>query len=194
MVKEKHMVTITTPRLCLREFELQDTLAVYAYESDLEVVRYVCYGASSEEESHARLASYIRQQNEPSRTIVHLAVVLKSEQQLIGWCGLDITNQDIREADLGYAINQAYWGKGYIPEAAHAVLDYSFTTLKMHRIFGTCHPANQNSARVMQKLGMRYEGCLREHKWCKGQWRDSLVYAILDHEWNTLQSRPEQSK
>jgi len=38
------------------------------------------------------------------------------------------------------------------------------------------------SARVLEKIGMRHEGHMREHRWQKSEWRDSLLYAILEHE------------
>ncbi|HEU4785039.1 MAG TPA: GNAT family protein, partial [Ktedonobacterales bacterium] len=58
-----------------------------------------------------------------------------------------------------------------------------FTNLRLHRVFAECHPDNVASARVMQRLGMTYEGRLREIEWAGGGWWDMLHYAILDHEW-----------
>jgi hypothetical protein len=52
------------------------------------------------------------------------------------------------------------------------------------RIFATCHPENQASERVLQKLGMQQEGYLRENKRSKGAWRDSLLYALLAQNWH----------
>ena len=62
-----------------------------------------------------------------------------------------------------------------------------FGTLELHRIFATCDVRNVASARVLEKVGMRREGHLREDSCMRGQWRDSYVYGILEHEW----SRPD---
>ncbi|HZR39312.1 MAG TPA: GNAT family N-acetyltransferase [Ktedonobacteraceae bacterium] len=174
---------ITTSRLYLREFEMVDLPAVHQYESDPEVVRYVSYGPYTEEECCKDLAFHVAHQSEQPRTFFHLAIILRSEDHLIGWCGLQITNRQLREAEIGYALHRHYWGKGYMTEAAQAMLEYGFARHNLHRIFGTCHPENHASVRVMQKIGMRMEGHLRENRWSKGAWRDSLLYAILDHEW-----------
>jgi len=68
-------------------------------------------------------------------------------------------------------------------EAAQIIVGFGFEELSLHRIYATCDPANVRSAKVMEKLGMRWEGHFREHQFVKGTWRDSLLYAVLEHEW-----------
>jgi ribosomal-protein-alanine N-acetyltransferase len=80
-------------------------------------------------------------------------------------------------------LNRKFWRQGYATEVAQALLKFGFNQLKLHRIFATCDPENIASAHVMEKIGMQQEGHIREHKLAKGKWRDSLLYAILDHEW-----------
>jgi RimJ/RimL family protein N-acetyltransferase len=63
------------------------------------------------------------------------------------------------------------------------VLRYGFGELDLHRVYATCRPANDASRCVLEKLGMRREGHLRRHRWMKGTWHDSLLYAILVEEW-----------
>ena len=172
-----------TERLLLREFTWEDLDAVYAYESDPAVVAYVCYGPLTKEECRQELAFHIAHQTAQPRVFYHLALVLPSTEHLIGWCGLKLTNLAQREGELGYALQRTCWGQGYGTEAARAMLAFGFASLHLHRIVGTCHPANHASVRVLEKLGMAYEGCLREQKWCRGHWRNTNVYAVLDHEW-----------
>jgi hypothetical protein len=75
-----------------------------------------------------------------------------------------------------------FWGKGYATETANALVDFGFDKLNLHRVFATCDPANTASAHVLEKIGMKREGRMREHMWARGKWRDSLLYAILEHE------------
>ena len=56
----------------------------------------------------------------------------------------------------------------------------------MHRVTATCDALNLASARVLEKLGMHREGCLRQNLWTKGRWRDTLVYGLLEDEWRRL--------
>jgi len=67
-------------------------------------------------------------------------------------------------------------------ETVKRVIDFGFSELGLHRIYATLAPENVASARVLEKAGMRREGHLRKHRYIKGEWRDSLLYAILESE------------
>jgi [ribosomal protein S5]-alanine N-acetyltransferase len=84
---------------------------------------------------------------------------------------------------MGYWIGVPYWGRGYCTEAAGALLAHAFGPLGLHRVHATHLTRNPASGRVMQKLGMRHEGRMREHflKW--GVFEDVERYGILDREW-----------
>lgn len=174
-----------TERLLLREFTWDDLDALYAYESDPSVVAYVCYGPSTRAECRQELAFHIAHQTAQPRVFYHLALALAATEHLIGWCGLKVTDPARQAGELGYALQRACWGQGFATEAAQAMLAFGFRSLHLHRIIGTCHPANYGSIRVLEKAGMSYEGCLREHKWCRGRWRSTNLYAVLDHEWRS---------
>jgi RimJ/RimL family protein N-acetyltransferase len=116
--------------------------------------------------------------------VFQLAITLPAEsEQLIGNCGLRVNNPQQREGNIGYELAPGYWGCGYATEAARAMLAFGFDGLGLHRIWAECVADNVASAHVLQKLGMRCEAHLREHEHFKGRWWDSLVYAMLDHEW-----------
>ncbi|GCE23510.1 GNAT family N-acetyltransferase [Dictyobacter kobayashii] len=180
------MVLLTTERLKLREFELTDWQDVYAYEADPEVKKWLAYSASSPGECQSNLDFLVEHQHEQNRLIFQLAIVLESEQRLIGTCSLQITNRAVGEAELGYALHSAYWGRGYMSEAVLALLDYGFKTLKFRRIFGACVPDNLSSIGVMQKVGMQKEGWLRENRIIQGRLSDSLIFSILAREWQAI--------
>lgn len=80
----------------------------------------------------------------------------------------------------------SYWGLGYASEAARAMLAFGFNEIELHRIWAQCNAENQASWRVLEKLGMRLEGRLRQDDFFKGRWWDDLIYAILENEWNPL--------
>lgn len=185
------MVPIQTERLVVRDFEEADWQAVHSYASDLEVVRYVDWGPNTEEETKNFIKRAVTYQKEQPRRHYDLATVLKAEDQIIGGSGFHVSDPDNREGWIGYVLNRHFWGKGYATETAKALLDFGFRQHKLHRIFATCYPANTASAHVLEKVGMKREGHLREHKWAKGGWRSSYLYAILDYEWKKLKSRKQ---
>jgi RimJ/RimL family protein N-acetyltransferase len=111
---------------------------------------------------------------------------LKSDNRVIGGCGLRIKNPILREGDLGYAFNQLYWGQGYATEATRALIQFGFTKLKLHRLWATCDQKNRASARVLEKAGLRYEGLMRENMILKKRWRDTRLYALLDKDFKKI--------
>ena len=113
------------------------------------------------------------------------AVVLKSENKLIGGCGIYVSNTVNREAFLGYIFHRGYWGRGYATETASALVAFGFNRLKMHRIFATCDPQNLASIKVLEKVGMQKEGLLRQNYLIRGKWRDSLLFAIIENDFQT---------
>jgi ribosomal-protein-alanine N-acetyltransferase len=176
------MVTIKTHRILLRELKETDCQAVLEYASDPEVVRYMDWGPNSKEETEAFINRSLDAQNERPRLHYTLAITLIDNKKLIGSCGISVSNPDNREGWIGYCLNKLFWNKGYATETARALLDFGFSELNLHRIFATCDPANLASARVLEKIGMKREGHLRQHKWAKGKWRDSYLYAIVHPE------------
>lgn len=176
------MEVVRTERLVLRDFKETDWEAIHAYASDPEVVRYMDWGPNTEEETKNFIQRAIAHQKEQPRRTYTLAIVLKSDSRLIWGCGIEVSNPDNRQGWIGYCLNRNFWGQGYATETAKSLLEFGFNHLNLHRVFATCAPAKIASSQVLEKIGMQREGHLREHKWTKGKWRDSLVYTILDYE------------
>lgn len=169
-----------TERLIIREFTMADERDVHAYASDPLVATFMIWGPNTVEETNAFLERTIEEQQQNPRTDYEFAVVLKETGQLIGGVGLHVAGK--QQGETGYCFNPLFWRKGYASEAAREMLKFGFGELGLHRIYATCRPDNVGSAKVMQKIGMKYEGHLREHMWFKGKWHDSYQYSILAHE------------
>ena len=174
---------IETPRLVLREFRPEDELDIHEYASDPEVVRLLIWGPNTLELTRAFLARTLEEQKEWPRNSVGLAIEMKGEQRVIGSIGLRIKDEPNRAGDIGYVLARRYWGCGYMPEAAHAVVDAAFRRAGLHRVWATCDPRNRASYRVMEKIGMRREAHFHKNAFEKNEWRDSYLYAVLAEEW-----------
>ncbi|MBU5437361.1 GNAT family N-acetyltransferase [Tissierella sp. MSJ-40] len=175
--------SIETQRLILRELNKDDFASIHSYASDSEVSQYLPWGPNSEADTQVFLNKIIKYQCDSPRYDYEIAVVTKEDNKLIGVCAIHISNPSNREGWIGYCYNKEYWGNGYASEAAKEIIEFGFTGLDLHRIFATCDPNNIGSAKVLEKIGMKREGHLRENKWQKGKWRDSFVYSILKHEY-----------
>jgi ribosomal-protein-alanine N-acetyltransferase len=174
---------LRTDRLTLREFREDDWPALYDIESREDVARYQDFAPRTSAESQAHVLESIAGTRQQPRQTYDLAITLVESNALIGRIGLGITDPDIGEAMLWYTLHPDRWGHGFTTEAARAMVDAGFRELGLHRIYADCDPANVASWRVLEKIGMRREGHLVENAFIKGEWVDSLIYAILAREW-----------
>ena len=106
--------------------------------------------------------------------------MIEHEGELKGIMNLEMKKDNI--AEIGYWVGRRHWGKGLATEAAKLIVREGFKKLKLHKIYATHHPKNIASGRVMQKLGMKYEGTLRQHVKSRGKYRDMVHYCILRSE------------
>ncbi len=126
---------IETRRLWLRDFTLNDVQAVHAFDSDPELRRYRGGGRVTEEDTRAFIERTLQWQREEPRPTFAFAVVLQTLPETVGVVCLTITRREWNEAELWYRLSRKHWQKGYITEAAKAMLSFGFTTLHLHRIW-----------------------------------------------------------
>jgi [ribosomal protein S5]-alanine N-acetyltransferase len=176
-------VQIQTERLLLREYTETDWPAVLEYQRDPRYLRFNTWNDRTEEQVRAFVQAFVDAQREQPRKRFAFAVTLKVNGQLIGNSNLRKNRPEDRVGEMGYEIAPLYWGNGYATEAAHAIVELGFARFNLHRISAWCIAENTASSRVLEKLGMRLEGRLREQEWLKGRWWDALLYAILDREY-----------
>ncbi len=176
-------MVLKTDRLLLREFVENDWQAVLAYQQNSDYLKYYEWTERSAEDAREFVAMFLDQQQEKPRLKRQLALTLKSTGRLIGSCGIRMESRDSHEADLGFEVDPDFWGQGYASEAARAIVRYGFDELRLHRIWAWSNADNMGSRRVLEKLGLRQEGRLRDKEFFKGRWWDTLIYAILKHEW-----------
>lgn len=171
-----------TARLRLRAFALADAPAVEALAGDRRVADttttiphpYPAGGAEAWIALHGPAWD--------SGAGVTYAITDAGDGTLLGAVALTITPAHA-VAELGYWIGVAAWGRGYATEAAAALCDLAFGTLGTHRIQARHYVRNPASGRVMQKLGMRHEGTLRDAVRKGGRFEDLALYAVLAPEW-----------
>ena len=85
--------------------------------------------------------------------------------------------------EMGYHIGPKFRGKGYATEAAGVVIDYCFNKLKFRKVYADTDPDNKASQKVLEKLGFKLEGIIRERRFVKGRWIDEWDYGLLKREW-----------
>jgi ribosomal-protein-alanine N-acetyltransferase len=174
---------LETDRLLLRPHRECDWCAMLAIDADPEVQRFLGGRTITEQQTRDYLQRTRVWAQERPRTRYDFAIVLKAEERLIGGCFLLGIEPRLRQAEMGYQLARSAWGQGYATEAACALLTIAFDEAGLHRVWAQCDTENAASWRVMEKLGMRREGHLRECEWREGAWRDHFLYAVLEREW-----------
>jgi [ribosomal protein S5]-alanine N-acetyltransferase len=117
-----------------------------------------------------------------------------NEDKLIGACGLSNLDKEHKKAEIGFWLLPGFWGKGYMPEAAHAVINYCFDHLNLNRVEAIVEGGNTASEKVLQKLGFTYEGKLREGEVKNGRFIDLVYYSLLRSDLDTLPVKAKQTK
>lgn len=174
--------TLQTQRLILRPFTLADAPDVQRLAGDRDIAATTLLIPHPYEDGMAEAWIQTHPAAFAERKAVTFAIAIRETEQLCGAMGLRIDGGN-NNAELGYWIGKPYWGRGYCTEAAKAVLQYGFEVLQLHRIHASHFVQNPASGRVMQKIGMSYEGHCRQHTLKWGQYEDIKLYSILKSDW-----------
>ena len=102
---------------------------------------------------------------------------------MIGSTGITITSEHDAQGSLGYKIGSRWWNHGYTSEAARAVIDYMFLNTDIERIDAFSSVQNPASGKVMEKIGMHYEGLLQHYYKTRDGFHDCTLYGIIRSAW-----------
>jgi RimJ/RimL family protein N-acetyltransferase len=171
-------------RVLLRRFQPADVAEFVAYRSCVEVARFQSWDAPYPlDEGERAVRQMMKEHPDTAGEWFQFAVTLRATGQLIGDCAARPHADDPRQCEIGFTIAPGHQGRGYASEAARLLVGYLFGRRAKHRITASCDARNAASAAVLERLGMRREGHLRESSWAKGEWTDDLLYGLLHHEW-----------
>ena len=178
-MQHKGTTTIQTERLLLRQFRLDDAEDIYQnYGSDSKVHKFISWITCDTREKVQQFLNMHLKKYDDDLEFYGWAIVLNSE--VIGSIGLYNVNNDNQSTEIGYSLGSKWWGQGLVTEAAHAVVDYAFD-IGFHRVFATCHEDNIGSKRVLEKIGMNYEGKLIDGQKNRDNTFSNLdMYAIVN--------------
>lgn len=174
---------LETERLILRPFTDADAERYFSYRSLPETVRYLYREPMTLEQAVERMPQYARLEFEKDADVFTLAIQPKDETELAGEILFKLGSLRAMQAELGYSLHPDAIGKGYVTEAARAMLRLGFEHFGFHRVFARIDAENLASVAVAERLGMRREAHLIESDRFDGRWGSELVYAILAAEW-----------
>ncbi|ETT48694.1 GNAT family protein [Paenibacillus sp. FSL P4-0338] len=173
------MITeLQTERLVLRQMRTADSTSLFSIWSDPEVTRFMNISSFTDECQAVEMIELLDNLATENQAIRY-SIMEAESGRIIGSCGFNTLDYDNAKAEIGYDLSRECWGKGYVPEALRALIDYAFDTLGFNRIEAKAQPANINSIKVLQKLNFSLEGTLRQCEQSKGAFIDLCMYSKL---------------
>lgn len=171
----------STPRLTLRLHREDDLERLLAIHSRPDVSRYLLEEPWTIESGREQLARRLGRRD-LAEPVGALALVVEREGRLIGTVAMWRTESEPRTLEVGWTLDPDHGGQGFAGEAVAAALRLAFARDDVHRVTAQMDGRNTASARLAARVGMRQEAHHRQDFWSKGEWTDTLVFAMLADE------------
>ncbi|MEO8705287.1 MAG: GNAT family protein [Kofleriaceae bacterium] len=174
---------LETSQLVLRPFALTDVDAVFPIVSQPEFPRMMSWAAHRDRDE---TAEHVRRLVEGGNAGMTWAIT--HDNQVIGSIALasiewQVAAMRVDRGELGFWLAPAMWNKGFMTEAATAVVRFGFDTIGLHKITTECVVENAGSRRVIEKVGFRFVGRAEDDVWREGRWWTRLLYELTSPEW-----------
>ena len=183
---------LRTDRLVLRPLEASDAADVFEYQRLPEVIRYLPWPERDRTEAaeHTAKRAAGRVLAADADFFVFAATLPgtpsvddPARDRVIGDFMVRVSNAQHAQLELGWVLHPDFQGRGYALEAATAVRDFVFETLRPHRVQAFLDARNAASAALCERLGMRREATILEEEYNDGEWQDTAIYGVLRREW-----------
>lgn len=182
MIDADCLPTIRSDRVLLRWMTDADVDALFDLFSDAAVMRFWSSAPMLDRSDAEHLLGTIRDCFR-RKDLFQWGVVLPDDDRVIGTCTLAKLSPANRRAELGFALARAHWGNGLMGEALTALLDHAFGEMNLHRLEADVDPRNDRSIRLLERLGFRREGLLRERWLANEEAQDTVLLGLLEQDW-----------
>lgn len=176
--------TLETEHLLLRGMRVSDTEDMYTYAHRPEVTRYLLWMPHPNREHTKEYLTYVGQRYRTG-DFYDWAMVDRVGGHMIGTCGFTSFDFEADSGEIGYVQNPDYSGHGLCTEAVRRVIRFGFEELSLHRVEARFMQGNDASRRLMERVGMTFEGWARDAMKVKGEYRTIGRCAILRQDWES---------
>ena len=178
MIKHLGTIRMETERLILRELKIDDAIDVFNHwTSDINIM-WVGGIHKSIEETKEKMIEWIKCYKKLD--YYEWGIELKENNEIVGTICTINNKEKTKSCEIAYNISKYHRNKGYMTEALNCVLNFLINEIGYNRIAGGHLADNPASGRIMEKVGMKYEGTLRQDGInMNGQIVDSKKYSII---------------
>ena len=177
--------TLETERLKLVKISPEHADDMYSYSCDPDVTKYLtwsCHSSVKETERYIKLL----QKKYTAGIFNDWGLIHKDSGKFIGTCGFTSFDYEKNTAEIGYVLAKDYWGMGLAAEAARCVMEFGFDSFGLSGFCAKCMEGNDASMRVMQKVGMSFEGIYKNGMFIKGAYKTIVVYNVTKEKYYSL--------
>lgn len=173
---------LTTDRMILRRFTMDDVDLLLDLDADPDVMRYLSRNSPTREDVETVILPSIIEQYRRGPVAGTFAAHDRRSGEFIGWFALD---GDPHAPELGYRLRRVYWGRGLATEGARAMIELAFSAGDAAKIWAQTMYVNAGSRRVLEKCGLRHIRTFHEHfdDPLPGTEHGEVEYAITRQEW-----------
>ena len=179
--------TLRTERTTLRAMHPIDAEDMFDYARRDDVTKFLLWNSHPDINYTKQYLSYVHERYTLG-DFYDWAVIDRESHRMIGTAGFTKIDAAHRSAEIGYVLNPDFHGRGYGTEVARAVVEFGFTQLGLHRIEARFMQGNHASCRVMEKLGMTFEGFHRDLIFVKGEFRTVGVCAMTEEDYERIKN------
>ena len=167
--------------VALRALGDADVPALFEIFGDAEVARY---GSRPPFASLDDARDYLCEIREgfATKRLFQWGITVAFADGIVGTCTLFQWELQHRRCEVGFALGRKWWGRGIATAALATALRFAFDTLGLHRVEADADPRNERSLRLLERLGFRREGMLRERYHVNGELKDAVVLGLLRSE------------
>lgn len=185
-MEHRGTVEIETERLILRRHTIDDAEIMFKnWVTESDVTKFLSWQPHKNvEETRALLKDWVKSYDKTD--FYFWTIELKESHELVGDISVVTLDESTSSVEIGYGIGTKWWGKGITAEAGKALVKFFFEEVNANRVFAKHASNNPNSGRVMQKIGMKKEGIIRQFGACNQGIVDEVYYSILKEEYFNL--------
>lgn len=169
---------LETDRLLLLPLTEGDFLNIHEMNAFNQVAQYNTIGIPKDiSVTTALLEEVLR-----NESALAWCIRTKESNAFVGEIGINLSSERYRKGEIHYNLHPDFWGNGFATEAVKAIINYGFSSLRLHRIEAGVATANTRSISLLERVGMTREGVCRKILPLVSGWSDNYMYAILEED------------
>ena len=172
---------IETERLLLRSLTMDDAATFFFLRTNEKVIEHFNRAPDESPEATKAKMEEILQMQEKNEGILWVIAFKHKPAEMIGNIGYWRMTKEHYRAEIGYLLSPDHWKKGIMKEVLNAVVDYAFTTMKLHSIEANINPDNVASGALLESCGFIKEAYHKENYYYNGVFYDSIIYSKLNN-------------